>query len=374
MRLYKTIFLSGLFLTLIACNKTEQTEATGQQAKQMPPPVVEVVSPHISNTALTQTALGKVQAYRSAEVRARVDGIVAQRLFQEGSEVKAGTPLFKIDAYISQADLTSSQAETEFAQQKLERLRPLLAAQAISKQEFELAVLQSKQANAQWQKLQRDVKNAHVPAPITGYIGRSLVSEGSLVKQSSADLLARIDQLDPVYVDFEQPAAEMLQLKQSLKQEKLKVIGSAEVQLTLPDGRPYKLAGKLLFSDAVMNPENGNVRLRAQFSNPERELLPNMLVKISFANVEQTSAMRIPQAAVSTGPQGAIVMIVDAEGKANPRPIKLGRMIDSDFIVEQGLNGNEQIIVNGLQKARPGTPVKAVPLGSNSATEGQSKP
>ena len=312
---------------------------------------------------VTRELPGRLQAVRTAQVRARVEGIVEQRLFKEGSDVKAGTPLFRLDDRTYRANVAAAMADHAAARQAHERNRRLLEQKMVSLQNYEQAEARMKQADAALARARLDVENARVLAPISGRIGRALVTEGALVGKGESTHLATIEQLDPIYANFTQSNADLLRLQQALKAGKLKRAESAKVELLLEDGSVYPLPGKLLFADLAVDPNTGSVQMRAEFPNPQRELLPGTFVRIRFPEAEMEQAIRVPQRAVQMSAQGQSVMLVDAEGKAAPRPVKVGAMAGSDWIVVDGLKGGEQIIVNGLQKARPGTPVKAVPAG-----------
>jgi membrane fusion protein (multidrug efflux system) len=326
-----------------------------------PPPEVDVVTIAAGSATLTRELPGRLQAVRTAQVRARVEGIVEKQLFVEGSDIKAGTPLYQLDARTYQAAAASAAADVAVAKQTLERYKPLLEMKAVSRQEFDLAEAKVKQAEAAQAKMQLDLENAHVLAPISGRIGRALVTEGALVGKGEATQLAVIEQVDPIYANFTQSNADVLKLQQAVKAGKLKRAEGTRVDLILEDGSPYPLPGKLKFSDLAVDPNTGSIQLRAEFPNPKRDLLPGTFVRIRFPESVMDSAIRVPQRAVLMSPQGQSVMIVDSEGKVAPRPIKVGAMAGSDWIVSEGLKGGEQVIVNGLQKARPGSPVKPVP-------------
>jgi len=355
-----------LFVMLVGCGPKEgqQPPASVASAAAPPPPEVDVVTVATGSVVLTQDLPGRFQAYRTAQVRARVEGIVEKRLFVEGSDVKAGDTLFQIDARYYQADHNSAKADVAVARQTLERYRPLLEAKAVSPQDYDLAEAKLKQAEAILSKTQLDLENTHVPAPINGRIGRTQVTEGALVGRGEATLLATIEQLDPIYVNFTQPGADVLRLRLAIKNGKLRRAESAKVELLLEDGSVYPQAGKIFFTDMAVDPSTGAISLRAEFFNPQRELLPGMFVRVRFPEATADNAIRIPQRAVQAGPQGQFVMIVAPDGKAVPLPIKTGGMAGTDFIVSSGLKGGEQVIVNGLQKARPGTTVKAIPAGA----------
>jgi membrane fusion protein, multidrug efflux system len=305
-----------------------------------------------------------LQAVRTAQVRARVEGIVEKRLFAEGSDLKSGTPLFRLDDRTYRTAAAAAEADLAVTKQTVERYKPLLEMKAVSRQEFDLAEAKQKQAEAALAKAKLDLENANVLAPISGRIGRALVTEGALVGKGEATHLATIEQLDPIYANFTQSNADLLRLQQAIKAGHVKRPGGAKVELLLEDGSVYGQAGKLLFSDLAVDPNTGSVQLRAEFPNPKRELLPGTFVRIRFPEAVMDAALRVPQRAVQMSPQGQFVMIVDAEGKAAPLPVKVGGMAGMDWIISEGLKGGEQVIVNGLQKARPGAPVKAVAVGS----------
>jgi len=327
----------------------------------MPPPEVEVLTVTPAPATITQDLPGRLVAYRTAQVRARVEGIVEQRLFEEGSEVKAGQMLFRLDDRTLRAAVLAARAEVAAAKAVVARYQPLLDIAAISRQEFDAAEARLRQAEAQLARAELDLENAQVPAPIAGRIGRALVTEGALVGRGEATHLATIEQLDPIYVNFTQPGADLLRLRQALQSGRLKKVETTSVQLALEDGTLYPLPGKLTFSDLAVDPATGSVTLRALLPNPQRALLPGMYVRVRFPEAEQVMAMRVPQRAVLTGPQGQSVLLVDEVGKVVPRPVQTGAMSGSDWIIERGLQGGERVIVHGLQKARPGSEVKAVP-------------
>jgi membrane fusion protein (multidrug efflux system) len=237
-----------------------------------------------------------------------------------------------------------------------------LEIRAVSQQEFDLAEAKAKQAEDASTRAAEDLENTTVPAAISGRIGRAMVTEGALVGKGEATLLATIEQVDPIYVNFTESGADLLRLQQAIKAGKLRHADSAKVELLLEDGSVYPKSGKIFFTDLAVDPGTGSVLLRAEFPNPKRELLPGMFAHIRFPEAMAENVIRLPQRAVQAGPQGQFVMVVGAENKATPMPVKTGEMAGSDFIISEGLNGGERVIVNGLQKARPGTEVKAVPL------------
>jgi membrane fusion protein (multidrug efflux system) len=327
----------------------------------MPPPEVDVVTVTPATATMTRELPGRLQAVRTAQVRARVEGVVEKWLFAEGSDIAAGKSLFLIDPRTYKAAADSAEADVALAKVTVERYTPLLAIKAVSQQEFDQAVAKLKQSEATLAKAKLDLENASVLAPISGRIGRAMVTEGALVGRGEATLLATIEQIDPIYANFTQSNADLLRLQQAIKAGKLKRADGAKVEMILEDGSVYALPGKLLFTDLAVDPNTGSIQLRAEFPNPKRELLPGTFVRVRFPEAVQDGAIRLPQRAIQISPQGQLVMTVDAEGKVVPRPVKVGGMAGADWTIAEGLQGGEQVIVNGLQKARPGSVVKPVP-------------
>lgn len=358
----KKILPLMMLAALAACGDGEKKAAPGgAPGAAMPPAEVDVITVASASATITQDLPGRLQATRSAQVRARVEGVVEKRLFAEGTDIAAGTPLFRIDARTYQAQAAAAEADLAAATASFDRYKPLLELKAVSQQEFDAAQAKVKQAEAALAKARLDLENAVPPAPISGRIGRALVTEGALVGKGEATHLVTIEQLDPVRVEFTQTYSDLLRLQQAVKAGKQKKAEAASVELLLEDGSIYPLKGRLLFTDLAVDPNSGAVVLRAEFPNPRRELLPGTFVRVRFPQSQLDDAIRVPQRAVQGSGQGQVVMTVDAEGKVAPRPIKTGAMSGTDFIVVDGLKVGDQVIVNGLQKARPGSVVKAVP-------------
>lgn len=356
------ILLAAALLATACGNGDSKTPgATAPAGGMPPPPEVDVITVSVGSATLTQDLPGRLQAVRSAQVRARVEGVLEKRLYKEGSDIAAGTPLFQIDARTYQAAAAAAAADLAAAKATFERYKPLLETRAVSQQEYDGALARYKQAEAALARARLDLENAVPRAPISGRAGRALVTEGALVGKGEATHLVTIEQLDPVRVEFSQTYSDVLRLQQAVKAGTQKKSDSAEVQLLLEDGSIYPEKGRLLFADMAVDPASGAVVLRVEFPNPRRELLPGTFVRVRFPQAELDKAIRVPQRAVLGGPGGQMVMTVDAEGKVVPRPIATGTMAGPDFIVTGGLQGGEQVIVNGLQKARPGSIVKAVP-------------
>lgn len=351
-----------LLVLLAACGEGDKKgpPAAGPSAG-MPPPEVDVITATSSSTTITQDLPGRLQAVRSAQVRARVEGVLEKRLFVEGTDVVAGTPLFRIDARSYQAQAAAAEADLAATKAIVDRYKPLLDIKAVSQQEFDVAQARLKQAEAASAKARLDLENAVPSAPIFGRIGRTLVTEGALVGKNEATHLVTIEQIDPIRVEFSQSYSDLLRLQQAVKSGRQKKADAAKVELVLEDGSLYPEKGRLQFTDLAVDANTGAVILRAEFPNPRRDLLPGTFVRIRFPQAQLDSAIRVPQRAVQGGAQGQFVMTVDTEGKVAPRPIKTSSMSRGDFIVDSGLKGGELVIVNGLQKARPGTVVKPVP-------------
>lgn len=361
-------------LSLTACKPQSAAPGNGQGGG-MPPPEVEVMTVEPRNVPRTLEAPGRLQAVRTAEVRARVEGILERRSYTEGSEVKAGEVLFRIDARTltanvaaAQATLARSQAQKLVAGQNLDRMQALVASNAISKQEFDQAMAAKAQANADVAAAQAalsraeiDLGYATVTAPISGRIGRALVTEGALVGKGEATPLASIEQYDPIWVNFSQSSADFLNLREAIQSGKLKA-SQAPVKLVLENGREYPQAGKLLFNDLAVDPTTGSVGLRAEFPNKSRSLLPGQFVTVRLPVALAENVIVVPQRALQVSPQGQSVLLVGADGKVIAQPVKTGGLSGADWIIAEGLGGGERVIVNGVQKARPGSPVSAVPV------------
>lgn len=368
----RAVLASLLALALAACGGDSPKVPGDPSAGGPPPAEVEVLTPTTASAAMTQDLPGRLQAVRTAQIRARVEGILEKRLFQEGSDVKAGTALFQIDPRNYQLAAAAAKAEMEQARVTVERYRPLLDIKAVSKQEIELAEVRLKQAEAAVQRTQLDAENTRVPAPIHGRIGRALVSEGALVGKGDATHLATIEQIDPIYANFTQSNSELLRLQWAIKAGKMQRADQTRVELVQEDGSVYPLTGKLLFADLAVDPETGAVSMRAEFPNPKHELLPGQFIRIRINQAQLDQVIKLPQRAVMAGQQGQYVLTVNAENKVEPRPIKTLGMNGPDWLVGAGLKGDEKIIVNGLQKARPGSVVK--PVTWNPAAKAAAEP
>ena len=381
--LFRPAVCSALIFLLVACGESgkEAPKAAGGPAAAPPPPEVEVITVGAADVSRTVELPGRAQAVRTAQVRARVEGVVEARLYAEGSDVAAGAPLFRLDGRVlsanvdqARANLGKAQAEAENAKQALERTQTLSQQKMASAQQLDQAAARSKQATADvdvakaaLKRVDIDLSYATVTAPIGGRIGRALVTEGALVGKGEATHLATIEQIDPIWINFSQSSADFLRLREAMAAGKAKPAKERAVRLILENGREYPLPGRLLFTDLAVDPATGTVGLRAEFPNPQKLLLPGQFVNLRLPVAEAEGVVSVPQRAVQASPQGQVVMVIGPENKVTPRPIKTGGMAGPNWIIAEGLKGGEQVIVNGLQKARPGTPVKPVPLGQASA-------
>jgi membrane fusion protein, multidrug efflux system len=366
---------------LAACGK----DAAGT-AQAPPPPEVGVITLAARSVNLSTELPGRTSAFRMAEVRPQVEGIVKRRLFTEGSEVKAGQPLYEIDAapyraalMRAEASVASAEAQLNAAKMLAERYGPLRERGVVSKQDYDNAVAGDKSgeamlasARAALETARIDIGYTQVRSPIAGRIGRSLVTEGALVTRNQEDALATVAQLDPIYVDVTQSSTEMLRLQREFDAGRLqREGGQAKVTLALEDGTAYARAGTLQFSEVSVDAGTGSVLLRAVFPNPDRQLLPGMFVRATLAEGSSSQALLVPQAGVSRNARGdATVLVVDAQNKVSEHVIKVDRAIGSDWLVTAGVSVGDQIVVDGLQKVRPGatvTPVPALPVAPASA-------
>jgi membrane fusion protein (multidrug efflux system) len=365
---------------LAACGKADD-KAAGGGAPQMPAPEVGVVTATVGDVGLITELPGRVEASRTAQVRARAAGILQQRLFKEGSDVKAGQPLFRIDAApyaaaaeSARASLAKAQANLAQASAQVERYRPLVSANAISKQDFVNAEAAEKQAQADVAAGKAAVRTADinlgyasVTSPISGRIGRSLVTEGALVGQGEATALAVVQQINPVYVNFTQSASDVFQLRRALENGQLKRAGDSEaasVKLVLSDGSEYSQPGKLLFTDLSVDATTGQVTLRAEVPNPKGELLPGLYLRVRIEQAQASNAITLPQQAVTRTQQGDTISVVSDDGKISQRPVKISAAQNNRWVVLDGLKAGEKVMVDGFQKLQmlpPGTPVKPVP-------------
>lgn len=371
------VVILAAYLTLSGCGKKSTT--VGQTPGGGPEVGVVVVQPQ--RVALTTELAGRTSAFLIAEVRPQVGGIIQKRLFTEGADVKAGEMLYQIDPSTYQAAYNSAKALLARAEANLiparlkaGRYEELVKINAVSQQDYDdakaalkLAEADVEAGNAALATARINLAYTSVTAPISGRISRSAVTVGALVSASQSAALATIQQLDQVYVDVTQSNAEMLRLQRALASGQLKKAAASQskVKLILEDGTPYPLEGALKFSEVTVDQSTGSITLRTVFPNPKHTLLPGMYVRAVVEEGVNDKAILIPQQGVTRDPAGnAMVMLVGAEEKVEPRVIKTERTVGVSWLVSEGLKAGDRVILEGLQKARPGTPVKSVPFGS----------
>ncbi len=355
-----------IFTWVLAAGCLEKTEAP--QEVQAPSPPVDIVTVTAEPYTPTTSLPGRIFPVRSARVCARVAGIVLSREFKEGSDVEKGQVLFRIDPAPFQAILAGAEAELARAQADLfdannvfRRHKVLIKTGVVSTQQYDSAQANLKKADAVVQAARAQIRTARlnlgyatVTAPISGRIGRALVTEGALVGQGESTIMAKIQQLDPIYADFNQPVSDFLKLKAALAENRADPAGRAMVSLTLEEiGNTRQ--GKLLFADASVNAGTGQVSLRAEFPNNDGLLLPGMFVRIQTLLIEEPRAIFVPQRALLRGTDGvARVMVVDGQGQAVSRPVTTGIMRDNAWQITRGLKSGERIVTTGAAKVQPG--------------------
>lgn len=365
---------TGLGALLAGCGQSSSSTAPTSP----PPPEVGVVTVAPGRADLATELPGRLEAFRVAQVRARAAGILQKRLFTEGSDVKAGQVLFEIDPAPYRATLASAQAQLARAEANLtqaqalaDRYAPLAKTQAVSQQEALNAQAAAQQARADVaagkaavQTAQINLGYSAVTAPIAGRIGRALVTEGALVGQGEATPLAVVQQVDKLYVNFTQSAAEVMRLRQALAEGRLQRAGgkeAAQVQVLLEDGSLYPETGRLLFSDLSVDTTTGQITLRAELPNSKGLLLPGLYVRVRLAQAEVPDAIWLPQQAVARGSAGESVLVVAEDGSVSARPVKLGLAQGGKALVLSGLKAGEKVVVDGLQRVKAGGKARPVP-------------
>lgn len=375
-----------LALSTAACGDSQQAAAPAA-----PPVEVTTFTVQSADIPLSTELPGRTAAFRVAEVRPQVSGIVLKRLFEEGSEVKAGQQLYQIDpatyqaaVQSAQADLVKARATLKSVEAKAARYAELVKINAVSRQDYDDTVATLDQAKAQILVAQAAVQTARINlnytkvyAPIAGRIGKSSVTEGALVTANQTTAMATITQLDPIYVDVSQSSSELMRLRRAMAAGKVREDEGAVVTLTL-DGssQPYGEVGRLQFSDVTVDPSTGAVQLRAQFPNPNKDLYPGLFVRARVEQGVRPGAILVPQQALVRNTDGsAQVWVVDTDNKVAPRPVVAGQAMGDRWLIDDGLKPGERVVVAGLQKIRPGasvTPVEAAPATSAAApTAGQ---
>jgi len=367
---------------MAGCSKKQAGPPPQQQAPQV---VVFTVNP--AALPIMADLSGRTNAYEVADVRPQVGGIIRKRLFTEGADVKAGTPLYQIDPSTFQASANSAKAALAKARANLltagpkaARYKELVAIEGVSRQEYDDAVASYEQAKADVESATAALESANinlryttVTAPISGRTSRSSVTAGALVTAGQADALTTVQQLDPIYVDVTQSSTDLLRLRRQLADGSLKKSGDgqAKVNLVLPDGTKYSQEGKLQFSGVSVDPTTGNVVLRALFPNPKGELLPGMFVRAQLETGIDEKAITVPQVGVSRNQKGeATAMILNKENKVEQRILTTNGTVGTNWLVTSGLAAGDRVIVEGLQKIKPGAPAVAVPAAAPAAQGG----
>lgn len=373
-RFRKPLFVSVIATSILlaSCGDAGQSAPDAMQQQVM---TVGVVTIKAQNVDLTTTLPGRASAFRVAEVRPQVTGILEKRLFDEGSMVTAGQQLYQIDAAMYEAELASAQAEIARAnavlkstKSRFERSKELLADNAISQQDFDEAEASYLQAEAQLKVAQANLARAElnleytkVKAPISGQIGRSQLTEGALLSVGQAQPLTTITQLDPIYVDISQSTSDYLRLQQLIATGRIVTDANNRAQVTvrLGEDSDFSTTGELLFNEVTVDPQTSAITLRARLANPDHIVLPGMFVRAEVATGSLQNAILAPQAGVTRDPRGrAIAFVVDKDNTIQQRYLEVDRTIGSNWIVTSGLTAGDKIVVEGLQKIQPGMPVK----------------
>lgn len=357
---------AAVALALSSCGKGGDAAQGGQPAgREAPAPVVGVVTVHPQTVALTVELPGRLESLRTADVRAQVGGIIQKRLFQEGSYVRAGQPLYQIDSSTYEAGLESARAQLATAQATLAkadadlaRYKPLVSADAISKQEYDAVVTAKRSAEAGVKAAQAAIKSAginlnrsRITAPISGFIGQSKVSEGTLLNAGDTTVLATIRQTNPMYVNVTQSASEVMKLRRQIAEGKLLAAdGAIAVGIKFDDGTVYPEKGRLLFADPTVDESTGQITLRAAVSNDQNILMPGLYVRVLMDQVAADNAFIVPQQAVTRGAKDT-VMIVNAQGGMEPREVTVAQQQGANWIVTSGLKDGDKVVVEGISIA-----------------------
>lgn len=357
---------AAVALALSSCGKADEAAQGGQPAgREAPAPVVGVVTVHPQTVALTVELPGRLESLRTADVRAQVGGIIQKRLFQEGSYVRAGQPLYQIDSSTYEASLESARAQLASAQATLAkanadlaRYKPLVAADAISKQEYDAAVTAKRSAEAGVKAAQAAIKSAginlnrsRITAPISGFIGQSKVSEGTLLNAGDTTVLATIRQTNPMYVNVTQSATDVMKLRRQIAEGKLLAAdGAIAVSIKFDDGTVYPEKGRLLFADPTVDESTGQITLRAAVPNDQNILMPGLYVRVLMDQVAVDNAFIVPQQAVTRGAKDT-VMIVNAQGGMEPREVTVAQQQGANWIVTSGLKDGDKVVVEGISIA-----------------------
>lgn len=366
----RTVALAAaLALALSACGGKDQAQQGG-----MPPPEVGVVKLQPGDVPLQKDLVGRLAAFRSADVRARVPGVLQRRVYEEGSDVKAGQVLFQIDpaplqAELGQAQASLASAQANFANAKAaaDRARRLAPDKFVSQSDLDNALAAERSAGASVKQAEAALANtrinlgyATVTAPISGRAGKQQVTEGALVGQGTATLLTTVDQIDQLFVNFSLSVTELEQVRRAQTGA-----NASKVQVLLPDGTPYEHLGTLDFSGDIVDPATGAIALRARIPNPEKTLLPGTFVTLKATLGQQSNAYLVPQVGLQRDANSAYVLVVGADGKVARKDVTVDRQQGPNWVVSSGLSPGDQVVVSGVQRAQPGQPAKATPVDAS---------
>ncbi|WP_185983200.1 efflux RND transporter periplasmic adaptor subunit [Aureimonas mangrovi] len=370
--------LAFALLALAACQDSEEAAAPAQGGGTPPPPPVGIVEMQPQALPVTSELPGRIAPTRIAEVRPRVGGIVLERVFEQGTNVEEGDPLFQIDPVTfevaveaAQASVARAEAVLTQAQAEADRTQSLVQSRTVSQANLDTAIANQRQAEADLAAARASLRQAEIEleyatirAPISGRIGRALITEGALVSTTGTEALATIQRLDPVYADIQQPVAELLRLREALADGTLTQIEPdvAQVRLLMDNGDQYRHPGRLLFSEATVDPTSGQVTLRAEFPNPDDSLLPGMYVRVLVEQGIDQAAFAVPNQAVQRDTAGrALLYIVNAENVVESRPVTVARVVGNQSIIDSGVQQGDRVVADGFQKTGPGAPVTPVP-------------
>lgn len=387
MRAFRSFgLLTATLFALTACQGEDQGSGAQAQQAAPPPPPVGIVEAAPEAIPVISELPGRISPTRIAEVRPRVGGIVLERVFEQGADVEEGDPLFRIDPATfevavdaAQAAVARAEAVLRLAAQEAERTRTLVQRNTIGSANLETAQANQAQAEADLASARANLRQAQIEldyatvrAPISGRIGRALVTEGALVSATGTEALATIQQLEPIYADIQQPVSQLLRLRQALESGAITEVEPdvAQVRLLLDDGSEHPHPGRLLFSEATVEPTSGQVTLRAEFPNPDGTLLPGMYVRVAVEQGVDQNAIAVPVQAIQRDTGGrALLYIVTAENTVEARPVAIARQVDQRSVIQSGLQPGDRVIVDGFQKTGPGAPVTPVPWEGPVGTE-----